>query len=126
MTIGKHGIYLLSSAIKPHSVSSQEFELTDHQTSILRRHVARFRAADTNRREKIITEAAGKLKNDWREGVEFDNEVVISVREPSSEVKPGLVLTDNSSLFATTCTAKLNGDLKNWYLRPENGLTLML
>lgn len=121
----KHAIYLLSSAIKVQSVSSQETELTDHQISILRKHVPKFRAADTTHREKIITEAAGKLKDAWREGVEFDSEVVISVCELSSKVKTGL-LTDSSSLFVTTSTAKLNGDLKNLYLRPESGLTLTL
>jgi hypothetical protein len=119
----KHAIYLMSSAIKAQCVSRQEIELTDHQISILRKHVPKFRAADTNHQEEIIKEAAGKLKNAWREGVEFDSEVVISVRELSSEVKTGL-LTDNSSLFATTSTAKLNGVLKNMDLRSENGLTL--
>ena len=117
---GKHAIYLLSSAIKVQCVSSQEIELSDHQMSILRGHVAKFRAADTNSREKIIQEAAGKLENAWREGVEFDSEVVISVCELSSEVKIGL-LTDSSSLSATTCMAKSNGDIKNLYLRRENG-----
>jgi hypothetical protein len=105
MTNGKHLIYLLSSAIKAQCVSSQESELTDHQMSILRGHIAKFRAADADCREKIIKEAAGKLKNNWRESVEFDSEVVISVCEPSSEVKTEL-LTDNSSLFATISTAK--------------------
>jgi hypothetical protein len=123
MTNSKHAIYLLSSAIKVQCISSQEIELTDQQTSILRRHVTKFRAADTNSREKIIKEAAGKLKNAWREDVEFDSEVVISVSEPSSEVKTGL-FTDNSSLFGTSCTAKLNGVLKNLYLKLENGHTL--
>ena len=93
--------------------------------SILRGHVTKFQAADTNCQEKIIKEAARKLTSAWREGVEFDSEVVIGICELSSEVKTGL-LTDNSSLFATTCTAKLNGDLKNLYLRPESGLTLTL
>ena len=91
----------------------------------MRGHVTKFRAADTNSREKIIKEAAGKLKNAWREGVEFDSEVVISVCELSSEVKTGL-LTDSSSLFGTSCTAELNGVLKNLYSRPENGHTLTL
>ena len=125
MTNSKHAIYLLNPAIKAQHVSSQEIELTDHQMSILKGHVAKFRAADTSHREKIITEAAGKLKNAWREGMVFDSEAVISVRELSSEIKAGL-LTDDSSLFATTCMAKLNGDLKNQYLRRENGHTWTL
>jgi hypothetical protein len=120
MMNGKHAIYLLSSAIKVQCISSHEIELSDHQMSILRGHVAKFRAVDTNSREKIIKEAAGKLKNTWREGVEFDSEVVISVCELSSEVKTGL-LTGGPSLFGTTSMAKLNGDLENLYLRHANG-----
>ena len=125
MTNSKHAIYLLSSSIKAQYVSSQDIELTDHQMSILRRHVTKFQAANTNHHKKIINEAARKLKNAWREGVEFDREAVISICELSSEVKTE-PLTDNSSLFATTFMVKLNGDPKDLYLRPENGHTLRL
>jgi hypothetical protein len=39
----------------------------------------RFRAADPDRREEIVEEAADQIKNAWREDVEFDRGVVISV-----------------------------------------------
>lgn len=104
---------------------SQDVALTDHQMSILKRQVPKFRAAETNHRENIIKEVANKLKDEGREGAEFDRTAVIRVRKLSMECKTRL-LTDISSLFATTYTAKLNGHLKNLYFRPENGATLML
>lgn len=47
--------------------------------SILEKWVAKFRAADADRREEIVEEAADQIKNAWREDLEFDRGKVTSV-----------------------------------------------
>lgn len=47
--------------------------------SMLERWSPKFRAADADLREELIEEAADKIKNAWRENVEFDRGAVISV-----------------------------------------------
>jgi hypothetical protein len=51
--------------------------------------VADFRAADTNSREEMIQDAADNIKCTWTEGVEFDMDAVITVRELSVIFKSG-------------------------------------
>lgn len=47
--------------------------------SMLEKWVAKFRAADADRQEEIVEEAADQIKNAWREDLEFDREMVTSV-----------------------------------------------
>jgi hypothetical protein len=47
--------------------------------SILERHAPKFRAADTDGREKIVETAADYIERNWREDAEFDRDTIISV-----------------------------------------------
>jgi hypothetical protein len=68
-------------------MSSQEIALTDRHIKILEKYIAKFRAADTNLREKLIEEATDSIERAWGEDVEFDRDVVINVCEFSVTVK---------------------------------------
>lgn len=50
---------------------------------MLTRQVPGFRAADPNRREKMIREAADRFKSTWTEDIAFDRDAVIGVGELS-------------------------------------------
>lgn len=62
-------------------MSSQEIVLTDQHINLLERYIPKFRAADTNFRERIVEEAADTIERAWREDVEFDRDVIINVCE---------------------------------------------
>ena len=78
----------------PHSVlplksrrdSSQEIALTDDHVSMLERRTAKFRGATPQDREKMVSAAADRIKEIWREHVEFDRETVIGVCAPSAKL----------------------------------------
>ena len=54
--------------------------------SILEGLSPKFRAADPDTREKLIKKAADRIKSTWTEEMEFDEDVVISVCDLSSEL----------------------------------------
>jgi hypothetical protein len=54
--------------------------------SMLERWGAKFRAADADRREEIVEEAADQIKNTWRDDVGFNRGTVISVRRLSTRL----------------------------------------
>jgi predicted transcriptional regulator len=47
--------------------------------SMVEKWVAKFRAADADRREEIVEEASDQIKNAWREDLEFDRGMITSV-----------------------------------------------
>ena len=53
---------------------------------MLERWGVRFRAANANRREKMIKEAADRIKRSWTEDVEFNRGKVIAVRRLSTRL----------------------------------------
>jgi hypothetical protein len=65
--------------LKSRRDSSQEIALTDEHISILERRTAKFRGASPKDREKMVSAAADRIKETWREDVEFDRDAVISV-----------------------------------------------
>jgi hypothetical protein len=83
MKKGAQAIYTFSPAIKTRYIPSEELMLTDYHMSMLEENIAKFRAADTNLREKIIQDTADGIKRTWTEGLQFDMDAVITVREPS-------------------------------------------
>jgi hypothetical protein len=56
---------------------------------MLDRHVAKFRAADTKRREKIVKNAAEYIKSTWAEGAEFNRDAVKTACELSDKFTLG-------------------------------------
>lgn len=63
----------------------------DRHIKILERYIPKFRAANTNLREKIIEKAANSIERAWGEDVEFDRDAVINVCEFSVTVKYGIL-----------------------------------
>jgi hypothetical protein len=53
--------------------------LTEQHITMLESLTAKFRAVGTNRREKIVENAADHIKSSWAEDMEFDREAVINV-----------------------------------------------
>jgi hypothetical protein len=91
---------------------------------MLKRWGAKFRAANADRREEIVEEAADQIKNAWREDIEFDRGMVISVCTVYSQLDWADLICF-SSLFANICMAMLNGDQRRPLLNGESGRTLM-
>ena len=60
-------------------IFSQDIVLTDEHISMLERCASKFRAGNTNRREKIVEEAADTIKGMWKEDTEFDRDGIINV-----------------------------------------------
>ena len=60
--------------------------LADEDIKMLERWGIRFRAANVNRWEKMIKEAADRIKRSWTEDVEFDRGKVIAVRRLSTRL----------------------------------------
>jgi hypothetical protein len=92
--------------------------------SILEKLGARFRAANADRREEMVEEAADQIENAWREDAEFDRGMVISVCAVYSQLH-WTDLICLSRLFANICMAKVNGDQRRPLLNIESGRTLM-
>jgi hypothetical protein len=105
-------------------VRSSEIVLTDEHVNILEKWGNRFRTADPDRREEIVEEAADQIKNAWREDVEFDRGMVISVCAVYSQLD-WVDLICFSRWFANVCMAKVNGDQRRPLLNSESGRTLM-
>ena len=83
--------------------------------------MAKFRAADTKGREEVVANAADTIERTWTGDTGFDRGAMIRVCDLSAKIGP---FSRVSSLFANTCTAKLNEDLIDPCLKPENGHTM--
>jgi len=66
--------------------SRQDISLTDEHISMLEKCMPKFRAADTKLREKIVQQAADRIKRTWKEGMEFDRDTVLSVCKLSAQL----------------------------------------
>jgi hypothetical protein len=54
--------------------------------SMLERLMAKFRAADTNGREELVTKAADSIERTWTEDTRFDRDAMISVCDLSAKL----------------------------------------
>ena len=66
--------------LKAKHISSEEATLTDEHIKMLERWTPKFQAADPSKQEKIINEAADRIKSTWGEGTGFDIDLVARVR----------------------------------------------
>ena len=99
---------------------SEEIVLTAYHIGILTRQLPNFLAANTNQQEKIVQEAADKIKRMWT-GVDFLRGVFIKVCKLSAKHKFSN-FSNVSSLYANTCMAK--PDRPSLYSKRQNGHTL--
>lgn len=53
---------------------------------MLEKRVPKFRTANTNRREKMVRNAADHIERTWAEDIEFDRDAVTSVCELSAKL----------------------------------------
>ena len=65
--------------LKEKHISSREIVLIDKHISLLERWTPKFQAADPKKWDKIINEAADRIKSAWTDGPDFDRDVVIRV-----------------------------------------------
>jgi hypothetical protein len=89
--------------------------------SMLEQLMAKFQAADTKGHEKVVTNAADTIERTWTGDTGFNRGAMICVCDLSAKIGP---FSRISSLFVNTCTAKLNEDLSDPCLKPENGHTM--
>ena len=76
--------------------SSQEVALTDEQVFMLQRRLAEFRAADPDGRSNIIRGCVDDIKRSWGEGVQFDRDLVETVRALSTMLCPSDIFVARS------------------------------
>jgi hypothetical protein len=81
-----HAINSRTPPLTGQNLSSQEIALTDEHFGILENCAAKFKAGDTEGREKIIRQAAVLIKRSWREDVEFDRDTVMKVCDLSAKI----------------------------------------
>jgi hypothetical protein len=67
-------------------LSSSDITLADEDIKMLERWGVKFRAANANRREKMIEDAADRIERTWTEDAEFDRGKVITVRRLSTRL----------------------------------------
>jgi hypothetical protein len=60
--------------------------LTDEYINVLERRASKFISSNTNKREKIVEEAANTIKSIWTEDIEFDRDAVINVCDLSAKL----------------------------------------